>query len=236
MPTSGKEINIKSSSILFNMKFDLHVHTHFSKDSNSDIDELIHIAESKGLDGFAVCDHDVITGGKIAVERAAKLNSSLIIIPGVEVSTSKGHLLVLDVKEPIPKGLTPEETVIRAKAQGAIVILPHPFKYSSHGIGYIKGLDVHCVEILNSRCLTNYANSRAKFQSQKLGYPGVGGSDCHEPAMIGASYTEIDANARTKEAVLEAIKLGNVSACGSLAPKKYVINQMFSNIKKKIHK
>ena len=46
------------------MKFDLHVHTRFSKDSDADIDAIIHHAKKNGLDGFAVCDHDVIEGGQ----------------------------------------------------------------------------------------------------------------------------------------------------------------------------
>lgn len=232
---ASEQININSSSsITHTMKFDLHVHTHFSRDSDSDIDELIHTAENRGLDGFAVCDHDTIEGGQVALRRASELNSRLIIIPGIEVSTSEGHLLVLDVKEPIPAGLTPQETIKRAQSQNAVVILPHPFKITSHGIGHIEGLDVNCVEVINSRCLTNDSNNKARVEAIKLGFPQTGGSDCHEPAMIGMAYTHINSTIRTKEGVLEALKQGNVSAGGGLTPKKFVFKQMIINAKNKI--
>ena len=205
------------------MKFDLHVHTRFSKDSDADIDAIIFHAKKNGLDGFAVCDHDVIEGGPFSVQRAAELGSDLVIIPGVEITTSEGHLLVLGIKESIEPGLSPAETIRRARVQDALVILPHPFKITSHGIGYVEGLDVDAVEVLNSRCLTD-------------GLAQVGGSDCHVPEMVGMSYTEIDVQERSLEAVLGAIRQGRVRPGGGKTPKVFVIRQMMANAKKRTSK
>lgn len=218
------------------MKFDLHVHTRFSKDSDADIDTIISYAEKHGLDGFAVCDHDVIKGGQFSVKRAAELGSSLIIIPGVEITTSEGHLLVLNIKESIEPGLSPVETIKRARAQNSVVILPHPFKVTSHGIGYVEGLDVDAVEVLNSRCLTNGPNNKARAAATSLGLPQVGGSDCHMPEMVGMSYTEVDVQERSLDAVLDAIRQGKVKPGGGKTPKIFVLRQMMANAQKRTAK
>jgi len=218
------------------MKFDLHVHTRFSKDSNADIDAIVHHAKKSGLDGFAVCDHDVIAGGPFSVQRAAELGSDLIIIPGVEITTSEGHLLVLGIKENIEPGLSPAETIRRARAQNAVVILPHPFKITSHGIGYVQGLDVDAVEVLNSRCLTDGPNNKARAAATSLGLAQVGGSDCHVPEVVGASYTEVDVQERSLEAVLGAIRQGRVRPGGGKTPKVFVIRQMINNARKRMAK
>jgi len=52
------------------MKFDLHVHSCYSKDSNASLDDILEYAASNGLDGFAICDHDRIEGGFACAKRA----------------------------------------------------------------------------------------------------------------------------------------------------------------------
>ena len=218
------------------MRFDLHVHSHFSKDSNAGLDDILEYASKNGLDGFAVCDHDSLEGGMACAKRAKETASRQIVIPGVEVSTSKGHLLVLGVKEKIEAGLSPEETIRRARAQGAVVVLPHPFKVTSHGIGYVEGLDVDAVEVINSRCLTNGPNNKAREAAEKLGIPQVGGSDAHEAAMVGRSYAEVDVSERSVEAVLDAIRQGRTRAGGCKTPPSFVVKQMFAGHMKKAKK
>ena len=209
------------------MKFDLHVHSCYSKDSNASLDDILEHAVRNGLDGFAICDHDVIEGGIACSKRAKEIGSDLIVIPGVEVSSSKGHILVLGVRESIEPGLSPEETIKKARQQGAVVIIPHPFKMTSHGIGYVEGLDTDAVEVLNSRCVTDGPNNKARKVAQELGFPMVGGSDSHEAEMVGRSYTEIQADSRTVEGVLDAIRKGHTSPGGGKTPVSFVVKQMF---------
>jgi hypothetical protein len=209
------------------MKFDLHVHSCYSKDSNASLDDILKHAAANGLDGFAICDHDHIEGGFACAKRAEELGSKLIVIPGVEVSSSKGHILVLGIREPIKPGLSPEETITKAREQGAVVIIPHPFKMTSHGIGYIEGLDADAIEVLNSRCVTDGPNNNAREAAQELGFAMVGGSDAHEAEMVGRSYAEIDTDATTAEEVLDAIRAGKTSPNGRKTPVSFVIKQMF---------
>lgn len=219
---------------MYFMKFDLHVHSCYSKDSNASLDDILEYASRNGLDGFALCDHDRIDGGIACSNRARETGSNLVVIPGVEVSSSKGHILVLGVSEPIEAGLSPEETIIKAREQGAVVIIPHPFKTTSHGIGYIEGLDADAIEVLNSRCITDGANNQAREAAMKSGFPMVGGSDAHEAEMVGIAYTVIDARQRTVESVLDAIRAGKTSPGGRKTPVSFVIKQMFAGHVNKI--
>lgn len=209
------------------MKFDLHVHSRYSKDSNASPDDILEYAAKNGLDGFAICDHDVIEGGIECSRRAKEIGSDMVVIPGVEISSSKGHILVLGIREPIEPGLSPEDTIKKARQQGAVVIIPHPFKASSHGLGYVEGLDIDAVEVLNSCCVTDGPNNKARNVAQQLGLPMVGGSDSHEAEMVGRSYTNIEAESRTVEAVLDAIRKGHTSPGGGKTPASFVVKQMF---------
>lgn len=216
------------------MKFDLHVHSEHSRDSESSHENILEIARKKGLDGFAICDHDTVEGGLACAKKALELGLEITVIPGVEVSSSKGHILVLGVGENIEPLLSPEETICKARKLGGTVIIPHPFKRSSHGIGSFEGLDIDAVEVFNSRCLFNGANRKALAEAKRLGIPGVAGSDSHIPEMVGQAYTEIDTSENTVEAVLRAIREGKVSPAGKNTPTPIILEQMSGSVKRKL--
>jgi predicted metal-dependent phosphoesterase TrpH len=218
------------------MKFDLHVHSYHSKDSNSSHDDILEIALKRGLDGFAICDHDTVEGGLTCEKRALELGYKITVIPGVEVTSSKGHILVLGIRENIEPFLSPEETIRWARKLGGTVIIPHPFKQSSHGIGSFEGLDIDAVEVFNSRCFLNNANHKALIEAERLGIPGVAGSDSHIPEMVGQAYTEIDASENTALAVLRAIREGKVSPAGKNTPTPIILRQMSGSTKRKLKK
>lgn len=218
------------------MKFDLHVHSRYSKDSKASLDNILNVALERGLDGFAICDHDTIEGGLACEKRAKELCLKITVIPGVEVSSSKGHILVLGTRNNIEPQLSPEETIERARQLGGVVIIPHPYKKSSHGIGDFEGLDIDAVEVFNSRCLFNDANHRAEIEANRLGIPGVAGSDSHISEMVGQAYTEIDASENTLEAVLSAIREGKVAPAGKNTPTTIILEQMSGSVKRKLKK
>lgn len=218
------------------MKFDLHVHSEYSKDSKSSHDDILKTARKKGLDGIAICDHDNVEGGLACEKRALELGLGLTVIPGVEVSSSKGHILVLGISQNIEPHLSPEETIDRARKLGGTVIIPHPFKRSSHGIGSFEGLDVDAIEVFNSRCLFNRANRKAATEAKRLGIPGVAGSDSHVPEMVGQAYTTINASENTLDAILEAIREGKVAPAGKNTPTPIILKQMSGSARRKIKK
>ncbi len=201
------------------MRFDLHIHSNHSSDSSLKIDDILKKAVKRRLDGIAVCDHNTVAGSYHARKRTRDMNLPLIVLPGMEVSTTEGHILVLGIRENIPPGLTPQETIRIAKQKGGVVIAAHPFK-KKESIGNVDGLEIDAVETFNSRCIFG-ENEKARKMAQALCKPEVGGSDSHLLATIGLAYTEIEA-VPDEESILTAIREGRTSAGGSVVP-AYVI-------------
>jgi len=213
------------------MRFDLHVHSNYSSDSNLSVDEILKQAVRKGLDGIAICDHNTVEGSLCAIQRARELNLSLIVIPGIEISTSDGHLIVLGIRENIQPDLPVSETIMIARQKGAVVIAPHPFKKNS--IGY-AAKDVDAIETFNSRCMFG-ENERAKELALSLGKPEVGGSDSHLLSAIGLGFTHIDA-LRNESSVLDSIRKGKTSSGGKLIPANIIIVHAVRAVGRKIRR
>ena len=215
------------------LKYDFHIHSRYSRDSETPLKEILHAAKERKLDGLAICDHDEVKGGikamKLVRENPDKYGG-LIVIPGTEVSTSKGHVLVLGVTEKIPSFMTPEETTDYARDLNALSIIAHPYRKAAHGIGYLEGSGADAAETFNSKCLTNGANKKAKAEAFRLGMPQVGGSDAHIAALVGQGYTMIEIDTNTIDSVFDAVLRGKTIPVGEKTPKKYVLSQAQGNV------
>lgn len=67
---------------------DLHLHTNFS-DSTTSPEEIVDLAIKIGFSAISICDHDSVSGLKDAFKKAE--NTSLEIIPGIELSCEKNN-------------------------------------------------------------------------------------------------------------------------------------------------
>ena len=211
---------------------DLHVHTNYSKDGESSVEEIIRAAEVAGLDAIAITDHDSVDGAK----KALACETSVLVIPGIEVTTKQGHLLVLGVTKIIPAGLDVETTVAIARRMGALLILPHPYHVWRHGVARRRkaGMTVvDAVESFNSRYIVGSANRKAERIAQKLGKPCVGGSDAHNARFVGFGRTYVDAE-KNVPAILDAIRSGNVTCGGKKTPLRTYTRQSLNNTWRKI--
>jgi DNA repair ATPase RecN len=74
---------------------DLHIHSfgasHDVKDTAMTPSGIVALAQQEGLDLIAITDHNEI--GNVDAAVAAAHGSSLLVVPGVELSTPQGHLL-----------------------------------------------------------------------------------------------------------------------------------------------
>lgn len=214
------------------LRCDLHIHTRYSRDGESSVEEVLRQAEAVGLDAVAITDHDTVEGALHALQ----CRTSVIVIPGTEISTKQGHLLALGVTKAFPKGMDFFEAVYRARQAGAVLILPHPYHMWRHGVGLKLRAGpalVDAIEVFNSRYIMGTANRKAAMVARDLGKPAVGGSDAHQARFVGYGYTLVDAD-RNLDAILKAIRAGKTAAGGRMTPLRSYTTQSLKSSWKKI--
>ena len=73
-------------------RLDSHIHCQYSPDSSTKIDNIIKKSIEDKIDIIAISDHNTVEGSKVAVEKT-KDTENLLVIPSIEISSSKGHIL-----------------------------------------------------------------------------------------------------------------------------------------------
>jgi predicted metal-dependent phosphoesterase TrpH len=199
------------------MRIDLHIHSCYSKDCDSPVESILKQACSIGLDGIAICDHDTIEGSLEAQRIVKEHDIDLVLVPGVEVTTTRGHLLVLGNSDGFPKNKDPLDIIKLARAQDCLIVAPHPFKGYPKSLGDVSDLDVDAIETLNSRYILGRFNTLAVRMAEELELPMLGNSDAHFVKMVGRAYSEIDSEPSV-DAIFKAIISGNTTVHGTRTP------------------
>jgi hypothetical protein len=167
---------------------DLHMHTDWSHDCSIPASDLLDYAETIGLGGIAVTDHNVFGGALEAAELARELD--LVVIPGEEVKTDEqGEVIGLFLEEEIPRGMSFADTIAAIRDQGGLVYLPHPFD-RLHAIPDPATLHRHLAEIdvfevFNARLLRDSFNDEALRFARKYRLLQGAGSDAHVLQGVG---------------------------------------------------
>jgi predicted metal-dependent phosphoesterase TrpH len=164
-----------------------HCHTYYSKDCLMNPRRLIEVCRKRGIDRLCITDHNTCEG---AFEMASLAPD--LIIPGVEIMTTQGELLVLFVEHEVPHGLNPMDTIERFRAQGAVISVSHPFDYHRSGSWSESDLRliapyVDAIEIFNSRSINVWMNKHASLFARELGLLATVGSDAHTYSEVGKS-------------------------------------------------
>jgi predicted metal-dependent phosphoesterase TrpH len=189
------------------IRADLHVHTTFSDDSSITPKTLVEtLVNHSAIKVAAVTDHDSVAGYAMT-RQLASTYPDILIIPGVEISTQQGDIVVLGAEELPPEPWTVEGVVDFARETGAVSVVAHP--YREWGMGDLaKNYRFDAVEVYNGASSPS-ANKEAQNLAKLMGLPGVAGSDGHQPSDLCTVYTEIQAGLDIDE-VLRAVKKGLV--------------------------
>lgn len=174
------------------MKVDLHVHTCYSADTLTTLQEVIVASQRRGMSALAITDHNAIDGA-LELQRIAPFP----VIVGEEILTKEGEIIGLFLYEFIPPRLTPAQTVARIKEQGGLVYIPHPCDTlrpsTLRESAFLSILEqVDAVEVLNARVMQPVHNEQAQCLAQKYQLPGGAGSDAHTAFEIGQAYVEME--------------------------------------------
>ena len=197
---------------MYNM--DSHIHSEYSPDSKSKLEDIFKVAKNKNIDIIGISDHNTVEGSKEA-QKLTK-NDDLMVIPSIEVSALEGHILGFGCEESIKRDLQAAETIDLIHEQGGLAIIPHPYCFYRHGLlckADYKELKIDAIETKNARFIIGYCNNKAKKLSKKENLPGLGASDAHFYKFVGDSYSKIDCE-KDIDSVLKSIKKAKVEALG----------------------
>ncbi|MGE3181607.1 MAG: PHP domain-containing protein [Phycisphaerae bacterium] len=169
----------------------IHVHTNFSPDSNRSIDDLLTAARLEKIDCLAITDHDEIRGALAAKRKSRDIE----IIIGEEISTADGHLIGLFLKDWIAPGQSAIDTAKQIKAQGGLVLAPHPFSRlaedslndAMHEL--VPYLDA--IEVCNAQNPLHRDDDRAAAFARTHNIPMYAGTDGHLTGNVAPCFQMI---------------------------------------------
>ncbi|MEW6249227.1 MAG: PHP domain-containing protein [Planctomycetota bacterium] len=192
------------------LKTVIHVHTHYSYDANAAPAEVLETAGRQGVDVLAITDHDTIAGALEArdhvARRAARSRASadgqppasrpVRVIVGEEISARDGHVIGLFLRERVPPRLPAEETARRIRAQGGVVLVPHPacrlceasLSYAAvqRLLPWLDGL-----EVCNAQNPLLWEAWRAARFARRHGVTAFAGADTHLRGYLAGCWQEL---------------------------------------------
>lgn len=197
------------------LRADFHSHSNYSRDSVINPRAFVDTCVRKRVDCIAVTDHNEIEGAFV-IEKLARhqAEGKLKVIVGEEVKTAEGEVIGLFLKELVPRGLSPEDTVRAIHEQGGLAVVPHPFDTFRRSVITADALerikhDVDAIEGFNCRNILARHDAKARALAESAGKPTTFGTDAHSPWELGGALLEIDAF-ETPQELLESLKGGRV--------------------------
>jgi len=203
------------------MIIDLHTHTKpWSDDSFLQPHELINRAKQTGLDGICLTEHDWFWDSD-AVARLAE-EHDFLVLPGVEINTEEGHLLVFGVEE-YSFGMHRIDYLKRIVDEvGGFMILAHPYRRQFWGNeDILAAVERYCrrpgfrlidtIEVLNGRGSVRQ-NEFSQELCERLNLRGVGGSDAHFFSDIPSSATFFQRKITSLKGLITELKAGRFRA------------------------
>jgi predicted metal-dependent phosphoesterase TrpH len=172
------------------LRVDLHLHSNYSHDGRSSLEELVDRARECGLNRLALTDHNVVEGALAFAQLAPEL-----AIVGEEAKTLEGEVIGLFITDRIPPYRKPEEAMDLIHEMGGLVYVPHPLDRNRSHFMAERVLElanrIDIVETYNPWC-DAAANQAAAKLAEELGIVAATGSDAHAAHELGRSWMEME--------------------------------------------
>jgi hypothetical protein len=201
---------------------DLHLHTHHS-DGERDPGELVAAAHAGGLDFIVSTEHNTNSANR---EWPTCRTGSLLVIPGVEVTTRHGHWLAVglppggwvDWRYGPSDGIFPRFAA-EVRADGGLVVAAHPAAPLPGSAWEFGFADVESLEVWNGKWNVDDEVSLRIWQRmlrQGRRIVAVGGSDSHaRRQVVGAPQTAVHADELSVAAIVDGLRRGRSYIAGS---------------------
>ena len=204
------------------LKADLHIHSCYSRqsfntalgkayakvavDSHNTIEQILSVAHERGLDLVSITDHDSFDAVLHAYSLAQRYG--IIVLPGIEITTTEGHLLAYGIREIIPPHLDIRQTVGLIRAQGGIAVPAHPF--APGGIFFMGRnknlLWSNLFDGLEIFSIMGGVSQRALQTARQFNLAALASTDSKTTTTIGHVYTQIDADALDSRSIIDTIR------------------------------
>lgn len=195
------------------LRGNLHAHTSNS-DSKFPLDELVRNYEALGYDFLVITDHNKIT----PVEG---VNTDMLILPGCEVSSDKGHIVAVNLREPIEPNRPSQEVIDTINGQGGVAILAHPnwgenfCHWRQEDLASLR--NYAGIEVFNGNILRDSGSPLASDRWDMLLSSGCkcwcyGVDDTHNELDLANGWTMVLAEELSPEAVVNALREGRCYA------------------------
>jgi predicted metal-dependent phosphoesterase TrpH len=172
------------------VRVDLHLHSNYSHDGQSSLEELIQRCAEIGLDRIALTDHNTVEGAQALADLAPDL-----AIIGEEAKTREGEVIGLFITRRLPPYLRPEEVMDLVHEMGGLTYIPHPLDRHRANFRLERLVDladrIDIIETYNAWC-EPAENQAAGRLATELGKVAATGSDAHAAQELGRSWMEMD--------------------------------------------
>jgi predicted metal-dependent phosphoesterase TrpH len=184
---------------------DIHTHTRpLSHDSFLTPDELIDTAKRAGLDGVCLTEHDFFWDHEEAAALARR--HDFLVIPGVEVNTEFGHMLVFGLDRFVYGMHRLHELAALVRGAAGAMVFAHPYRrqlpfelrYEGDWTDALTRAmvneahdHVHAIEAYNGRG-TGRENEFSEEIRRRADRPATAGSDSHQSSDVGTCATEFE--------------------------------------------
>lgn len=202
---------------------DLHTHTNpLSYDSEVSADDLVEAAKRAGLDGVCLTEHDFFWDHDKARDLGKR--HDFLVIPGIEVNTESGHIVVFGLERFVYGMHRLVDLVSMVDAVGGAMVAAHPYRRQlpfelrdegdfSEALGRACLNEcyrhVQAIETWNGRgSLRQNEFSLAVCERARL--PQTAGSDSHSVKDVGTCATEFEAPIAGLTDLIEELRAGRV--------------------------
>jgi len=201
---------------------DLHTHTYpDSDDSFMGPDELIGAAKRLGLDGVCLTEHDFFWS--MAKLSTLSRRHDFLVLPGCELNTDEGHLLVFGLRRYVFGLHKPQVVRQLVDRAGGVIIAAHPHRrrfleepaqelhFRSAMLDRAAGAEFFricdAIEGINGRA-TILENQFSQDLAGRLGLPLTGGSDAHRVTQLGTAATRFQRDITSLEDLVQELRAG----------------------------
>lgn len=188
---------------------DLHIHeSTFSSDSQLGLEEIVNVAQARGLDGICITDHDSM-GLKEQAERYSR-QSGFPIFVGIEYYSLWGDITAWGIDDFPNERVGAQEFIDMVRSQGGFCVACHPFRNNNRGLAeYLRDVrGLNGIEVLNGSTSPE-ANFQALAYCRELGLTPIGASDAHWASQIGKYATWLPEYVDNLADFVRALHCGN---------------------------